>query len=78
MKLLFFAQCADWMGRRELNLRLPAPARLSNIIDHLKDLEPIRAHRRILKVAVNREWADFHREVRNGDEVAFMPPFSGG
>lgn len=29
-------------------------------------------------VAVNLEYADFDRVVRDGDEVAFFPPVTGG
>jgi molybdopterin converting factor small subunit len=32
----------------------------------------------VLKVAVNREIADVDLEVKPGDEVAFLPPLSGG
>ena len=31
-----------------------------------------------LAVAVNREYADRDRELADGDEVAFIPPVSGG
>jgi len=31
-----------------------------------------------LLVAVNQEYADFEKEVADGDEVAFFPPVTGG
>ena len=31
-----------------------------------------------LLVAVNQEYASFTKEVRDGDEVAFFPPVTGG
>jgi molybdopterin synthase sulfur carrier subunit len=31
-----------------------------------------------LLVAVNQEYASFAKEVRDGDEVAFFPPVTGG
>ena len=31
-----------------------------------------------LLVAVNQEYADFDKEVNDGDEVAFFPPVTGG
>ena len=31
-----------------------------------------------LLVAVNQEYSDFSKEVKDGDEVAFFPPVTGG
>ena len=31
-----------------------------------------------LRVAVNSEFADWHQPLMDGDEVAFIPPVSGG
>ena len=32
----------------------------------------------VISCAVNEEYARFEQPVRNGDEVAFLPPVSGG
>jgi len=31
-----------------------------------------------LKVAINQELSDWHQELKEGDEVAFFPPVTGG
>jgi molybdopterin synthase sulfur carrier subunit len=31
-----------------------------------------------LRLALNGEFADWDRPLRNGDEIAFLPPVSGG
>ena len=31
-----------------------------------------------LLVAINQEYADFSKQVKDGDEVAFFPPVTGG
>lgn len=36
------------------------------------------ANRRTVRCAVNREFADLATPVRDGDEVAFFPPVTGG
>ncbi|MBI4055373.1 MAG: MoaD/ThiS family protein [Elusimicrobia bacterium] len=78
LKLLFFAQCADWIKKREMELSLEKPTCLKNLVGSLPDLSPIFEHADILRVSVNREFTDWNAEVKNGDEVAFLPPVSGG
>lgn len=78
MKLLFFAQCAQWCGRRELELRLGAPEPLSRLLHAVPELRGVLERRAQLRVAVNREFASFDEVVHDDDEIAFLPPVSGG
>lgn len=78
MRLRFFAQCADWAGRREMEVPLENSRVLTAVLRELPGLASLLANRKDLKVAVNCEYAHFDTEVQDGDEVAFMPPFSGG
>ncbi|MGQ0644754.1 MAG: MoaD/ThiS family protein [Elusimicrobiota bacterium] len=78
LKIIFFAQCADWMGRRRMELALDRPTPLGDLLRERSSLAPLAPRRRSLKVAVNHAWAGFRTTVRAGDVVAFMPPFSGG
>jgi molybdopterin converting factor subunit 1 len=78
LKVLFFAQCADWMQRREMEIPLDGPVRLMDLIRKTPELTPVLEHLNVLKVAVNQEIADIDLEVKSGDEVAFLPPLSGG
>ena len=69
-----FAALREQAGAGERRLELPAGARLYEVWSRL-DLgdEPPG-----LLYAVNREYADRHRELAEGDEVAVIPPVSGG
>ena len=78
IKLLFFAQCAEWMQKKEMNLNLAAPQTLLDVMKCVSALTPLIARKTYLKVAVNQVFADYETEVHDGDEVAFFPPFSGG
>lgn len=78
IKLLFFAQCADWIGRKELIIEQKEPISLAELLLSRKELAPILEHKGLLRVAVNEEIATFDTEVKDGDEVALMPPVSGG
>ena len=78
MKLLFFAQSADWAGRREMSVHVRGVSPLRDVLRGLPELAPVLARRRTLRVAVNLEYSDLDADVRDGDEVAFLPPVSGG
>lgn len=77
-KLLFFAQSANWMKHKSMEIKLQETHTVLEIIRLHPSLEPIREHMKSLRVAVNQEFADFSTEVHNGDEIAFLPPVSGG
>ncbi|MBI2069597.1 MAG: MoaD/ThiS family protein [Elusimicrobia bacterium] len=78
VKLLFFAQCAQWMGVKELDVRLGR--RPMALDDFLKrpELSPINNRLALIKIAVNEEFAEPQSVVRDGDEIAFLAPVSGG
>jgi molybdopterin converting factor subunit 1 len=78
MKVLYFAQCAEWMNCREAEISLEEAVRLSDLIKTSPDLAPLQEHLKALKVSVNREIVDMDVEVCDRDEVAFLPPISGG
>lgn len=78
LRMLFFAQCADWTNRREMDVPLEEPAMLSSVLRRIPELSPILERQAMLKVSINCEFSSFSAEVRDGDEVAFLPPVSGG
>ena len=72
MKL--FAMLRERAGASELTLELPDGAR---VVDALAQLEPIAAGLPLV-MAVNREYADEQATLDPGDELALIPPVSGG
>lgn len=77
----FFAMLRDRAGTECMELDLRGPVRLSelrDIITHkIPSLSEVLESPSIL-VSVNQEFATPDTEVKDGDEVAFLPPFSGG
>jgi molybdopterin synthase catalytic subunit len=69
-----FAQLRERAGRRELELDLPEGARVRDALAAVADL----AAGLPVVLAVNREYADEGDELRPGDELALIPPVSGG
>jgi len=78
MKVLYFAQCAEWMNRREAEIAVDEPVRLGDLIRKSEEFTPLRKHLGVLKISVNREIVDDDVEVTDEDEIAFLPPISGG
>ena len=69
-----FAMLRERAGRPELTLELPDGARVGDALAELHDL----ADGLPLVMAVNREYADEERVLDPGDELALIPPVSGG
>ena len=70
-----FAMLRERAGARELTLSLPDGARVSDALAALGDVAPPELP---LVMAVNREYARDDRVLDAGDELALIPPVSGG
>jgi len=74
IKILFFGSIAERQGKRECTLSIEAVHTLGDVVQAVGcgDFHP-------LLVAVNQEQVnDMTTLMHDGDEVAMMPPFSGG
>lgn len=69
-----FAQLRERAGARELTLELPEGASVGDALHELGDL----AAGLPLVMAVNREYAPDDHVLDPGDELALIPPVSGG
>jgi molybdopterin converting factor subunit 1 len=74
-----FARLRDLAGAPDLVRELPDGAPVESVWEALvaefPGLEPYRSS---TSCAVNAEYTRFTRAVADGDEVAFLPPVSGG
>ncbi len=74
-----FARLRDLGGAGELACELPDGARASDawrwLLDRHPDMQPYSSS---VSVAVNADFARMTSPLRDGDEVAFLPPVSGG
>lgn len=79
VRMLFFAHLQDVAGARELVLTLPEGATVRMAARELEGrASGFQALLNHVRVAVNAEFADADTPLREGDEVAWMPPMSGG
>jgi molybdopterin converting factor subunit 1 len=74
-----FARLRDLAGCGELVRDLPAPATVQTVWQSLvSEMPSLRDYERTMSVAVNADYAKMSAPVSDGDEVAFLPPVSGG
>ena len=74
-----FARLRDIVGAAQLTRELPedATARLLwNVL--AEEHTGLTAYRDAVSIAVNAEYSKMSRRLADGDEVAFLPPVSGG
>ncbi|MGI4790850.1 MAG: molybdenum cofactor biosynthesis protein [Janthinobacterium lividum] len=79
VRMLFFAHLQDVAGNHEMALALPDGATIETVAAALA--EQNSGFARLLshsRVAVNAEFAEANTLLHEGDEVAWMPPMSGG
>lgn len=79
VRSLFFAQYRDFAGADEIAVELPETATVGDLVAHLRaganGLAKLPASP---VVAVNMDYAPLATALREGDEVAFIPPVAGG
>ena len=74
-----FARLRDLAGSSELTRDIPGPATIQTVWRSLTDEIPSLAeYERTLSVALNAEYSRMTAAIEDGDEVAFLPPVSGG
>jgi len=83
VRVLYFAWLRERVGRAEEALPLPAGiATVGALMAWLQERDPAHAaafaNSRLVRVAVNQEFADPDAPIGDGDEIAFFPPVTGG
>ncbi len=79
VKVLFFGILKDLTGMSEDVATFADGARLFEVFEHYAHrFETLRAARPSILFARNREFAAPDTELTNDDEIAFLPPVSGG
>jgi molybdopterin converting factor subunit 1 len=74
-----FARLRDLAGSGELIRDVPGPATVQVIWRSLvAEFPALHEYERSMSVAVNADYSKMSAAVNDGDEVAFLPPVSGG
>lgn len=71
----FFASLREQIGRDELELDIETPRTVTEIWQQASGDQAMPGN---TLMAVNMEYVEASHPVRDGDEVAFFPPVTGG
>jgi MoaE-MoaD fusion protein len=78
-RVLFFGMLKEVVGTSAEDIDLPEGADLAAVFAHYAERQPrLRELASSIVAARNREFADLSTAVSDGDELAFLPPVSGG
>jgi MoaE-MoaD fusion protein len=79
IRVLFFGVLRDLAGRGSELISLPEPATLRDLLAHLRQHMPrLNAHLPAIAMSINQEYARPESTLKPDDEVALLPPVSGG
>jgi molybdopterin converting factor subunit 1 len=79
MRILFFAQLKDATGCDSAEIKPASPLNAEQLwAELLKQFPKLAAHRASVRLARNQEYAMPNTKFSNNDEVALIPPVSGG
>ncbi|HXC87989.1 MAG TPA: MoaD/ThiS family protein [Candidatus Cybelea sp.] len=79
VKVLFFGRLKEIVGHAEDSVDLPDGAPIEALFSHYGASHPeLVRFRASLVASRNREFAPWSTPLHAGDEVAFLPPVSGG
>jgi molybdopterin synthase catalytic subunit len=79
VRVLFFGVLKDIYARSEDSVELPAASRIADLVAHYRALAPEKNGLfHSLAIARNQQYASAGDLLQDGDEVALLPPVSGG
>ena len=79
MRILFFAQLKDATGCASAEFKPAMPLNTEQLwAELLKEFPKLAVHRASVRLARNQEYATPDTAFSNNDEIALIPPVSGG
>ena len=79
VKVLFFGRLRELIGVAEESGEVPEGATLAQVFEQYTQRYPkLAGFRRSMVVSRNQEFAAWETRIAAGDEIAFLPPVSGG
>jgi MoaE-MoaD fusion protein len=79
VRVLFFGRLKDIVGKSEEDAELSDGARVEDLFARYgRSFPELAKYRPSVAASVNQQFAEWRAQLSTGDEVAFLPPVSGG
>ena len=78
VRILLFGVTKEIVGSSTLELDISSDGSVESMLSDLKGRYPAFKKLNSLMVAVNSEYADNNQMLKENDEIALIPPVSGG
>ena len=79
VRILFFGMLKDLAGRGSELLTLPERSTVGDVFTHYEETTPkLGELAASIAISLNQEFAEPDTTLKEGDEIAFLPPVSGG
>lgn len=79
VRVKLFAYYRELLGKKEMKMELEEGSRVGDLLDMLIKRNPkLGADKEGIVISVNYNYVPFEAVLKNGDEVALLPPVSGG
>jgi len=79
VKVLFFGMLRDIVGRAEEQIEMENGARLQSVFErYASEFPRLKELASSIVLACNHQFCDRSVTIHDGDEIAFLPPVSGG
>jgi molybdopterin converting factor subunit 1 len=79
IRVLFFGMIKDAVHRETEDLDLPESSVLSDVLAHyVRTIPSLKLMMSSVAVSINQEYASPQAQLKEGDEIALLPPVSGG
>ncbi len=77
--VLLFASLKDIVGKGQLEIEVDEKCSIEILSKKLYELYPkVESYDSSVRIALNQEIIENDIELKDGDEVAYLPPVSGG
>lgn len=79
VRLLFFAVLRDITGKSEADVSLPDGTKAADVWQSLRrEHRALASYEKPPMIAINEDYATPETQLRDGDELVFIPPVAGG
>ncbi|MFO7990908.1 MAG: molybdopterin converting factor subunit 1 [Thermoplasmata archaeon] len=77
--LKFFASARESVGQKTMRLEVDEGTNAKDVFEELSRRYPtLESIKKQVIIAVNKNTGEVEKELEDGDEIAFLPPVSGG